>query len=220
MLRALYKDGDIPEGEMLKFEALAKHYELEFRPGWLFELQKELREEGLLKGPANGRNDAQAIGRLTGPGMREAERLIDALESRGTVLIDQYGPADAAISNDAGQEQSSLSEMVSEIDAHEGAHLSIDSTTWTGKRLVLADAAVLSTVRLQADQLRERIYSTRFESNVDSQDLKSLADALVAVCAMAEPELGIIERILAHPKFAYTATLAAAVATIRGALGI
>jgi hypothetical protein len=92
MLRALYKDGNIPEGHMLKFEDLAHHYELDFQPGWLIELQKELLSDGLLKGPSNGRMDAQAIGRLTGPGMQEAERLIDESEDRGSILIDVNGP--------------------------------------------------------------------------------------------------------------------------------
>jgi hypothetical protein len=96
----------------------------------------------------------------------------------------------------------------------------IDSDGWTGAKLVLTDAKIIRRIRVQANELRDLIHSTRFESNSDSQDLKALADALVAVCSMAEPELGIIERITAHPKFRYTAALTAAVATIRGALGI
>lgn len=96
----------------------------------------------------------------------------------------------------------------------------VDSTSWTGARLVLADEAALERIRGLASDLRNRVHATRFESNSDSQDLKGLCDALVAVCDMAEPELSIIEKILNHPKFKLTAALLAAVATLRGALGI
>ena len=96
----------------------------------------------------------------------------------------------------------------------------VDSADWTGARLVLTDVRVLEEVRSQACALRERIYETRFQSNSDSQDLKSLSDALVAICEMTEPDLSILDRILRHPKFKISATLIAAVAAIRGAIGI
>lgn len=105
-------------------------------------------------------------------------------------------------------------------DTKDTASGPIDSTKWTGARYVLTDEKVLRDIRVQVSVLRDRVYAIRFESNTDSQDLKSLCDALVSVCEMAEPELGIIERILAHPKFRYSAALIAAVGTIRGALGI
>ncbi len=97
---------------------------------------------------------------------------------------------------------------------------SVDTEDWTGPQFVLTDAKVIRQIRIQANELRTLVHSIHFESNSDSHDLKALADALVAVCSMAEPELSIIERILAHPKFKCTAALVAAVATIRGALGI
>ncbi|MEO9657206.1 hypothetical protein [Qipengyuania citrea] len=96
----------------------------------------------------------------------------------------------------------------------------VDSSAWTGRKLVLTDEKIIRQLQKEAKVLRDRIYATRFESNSDSQDLKSLADALVAISDMAEPDLSIIDRILAHPKFRYSAALMAAVATIRGALGI
>ena len=98
--------------------------------------------------------------------------------------------------------------------------LAIDSSFWTGPRMILTDQRVVREISALSKELRNRVYATRFESNVDSQDLKSLTDALVAICDMAEPELTVIARILSHPKFQLTASLVAAVATIRGALGI
>lgn len=97
---------------------------------------------------------------------------------------------------------------------------SFDSAMWTGPRLTLTDEKVVQRIKVLSSELRDRIYSTRFENNADSQDLKGLADALVGVCSMAEPELSIIARILSHPKFQISAALVGAVATIRGALGI
>lgn len=96
----------------------------------------------------------------------------------------------------------------------------IDSTRWTGTKLVLTDENALRQIRRLSVDLRDKVHSMRIESNSDSQDLKGLTEALVSVCGMAVPELSIIERILAHPKFMTSAKLVAAVATIRGALGI
>jgi len=94
-----------------------------------------------------------------------------------------------------------------------------DSKTWTGKRLVLVDAELISRIAGNAHQLRNAVHAIEFQSNSDSQDLKGLADALVAVCEMAEPELSIIDQITSHPKFKTYATLVVFVATIRSALG-
>jgi hypothetical protein len=97
---------------------------------------------------------------------------------------------------------------------------SFDSTKWTGKQLKLVDTKVIADVRSAAEQVKVAFYAMRFESNSDSQNLKSLADALVAICSMAEPEVTIIDRILASPKFQAYAGLVTLVATIRGASGI
>ncbi|GAA0481713.1 hypothetical protein GCM10009096_24900 [Parasphingorhabdus litoris] len=112
--------------------------------------------------------------------------------------------------------QKSVSSATSRTDIFS----SQDSSMWTGRKIFLADAAVIREIKDGAKRLRELIYETRFESNSDSQDLKNLSDALVAVCEMTEPDVSIIDRILSHPKFNLTTALVAAVATIRGALGI
>jgi hypothetical protein len=95
-----------------------------------------------------------------------------------------------------------------------------ESSKWTGTQHILVDAQVLSQVRENAKSLRSAVYSIRFESNSESADVKGLADALVHVCDMATPEVGIIDRILASPKFKTYAALMTIIATIRGALGI
>ena len=98
--------------------------------------------------------------------------------------------------------------------------LSVDARSWTGRRLVLTDEAIIRDIRTKAEALRAKVYATTFTSNSDSQDLKRLCDALVSVSEMAEPDMSIIDRILRHPKFRHYEALFVAVATIRGALGI
>jgi hypothetical protein len=95
----------------------------------------------------------------------------------------------------------------------------VDSQKWTGSQFVLIDRALIVQVNACATELQEAVYAMRFESNSESQNLKGLADALVAICSMAEPEVNLIERILANPKFKTYASLFAIVATIRGAIG-
>ncbi len=94
------------------------------------------------------------------------------------------------------------------------------ATGWTGKKLILTDESIIVKIRQLATELHDRIENAHFYSNSDSKDLNSLADALVNVCAMAEPDISIIEKILAHPKFKTYSIFFGLIATIRGALGI
>ena len=95
----------------------------------------------------------------------------------------------------------------------------VDATSWTGKQLILTDERVISELRIKVSELRDTVHLMRIESNSDSQDLKGLVEALVNLCDMAAPDLGVIERILAHPKFKLTASLVNAASAIRGLLG-
>jgi hypothetical protein len=211
MMSALYQeqvhediDGDF------SFVNLADEYGLDWREGWLEELQKELRDEGLLRGPTNGFGDEMARGKLSGAGLRYIENTYGTLDGVPTL-----------VSKPAYDEL--LVPVESEVDSEQAENPvspAVSTDAWTGGRLVLTDERVLREVRSQANALRERIYETHFQSNSDSHDLKSLADALVSICNMAEPDLTILDRILRHPKFQITAALIAAVATIRGAVGI
>lgn len=105
-------------------------------------------------------------------------------------------------------------------DDSSNLEIAIDSSTWTGTQFVLTDAKVIKSVKDTAVELRNTIYSMHFPSNSETENLQKLADALVAICEMAEPEVSIIDRILASPKFKAYARLVVLVATIRGALGI
>lgn len=110
--------------------------------------------------------------------------------------------------------------VVEEGEVTRRATTKVDATSWTGKQLILTDEQVISDLRIKVSELRDKVHSMRIESNSDSQDLKGLVEALVSLSDMAAPDLGVIERILAHPKFKIYAALAGGIATIRGMLGI
>jgi hypothetical protein len=95
-----------------------------------------------------------------------------------------------------------------------------DSSEWTGTQFVLVDAKVIAAVRDSASALRQAVYSLHLPSNSDTDDLQKLADALLKICEMTEPDVSIIDRITASPKFRAIASLMVLVATIRGAAGI
>ena len=91
---------------------------------------------------------------------------------------------------------------------------------WTGPQSMLIDAKVWSTVKETALALQLKCRTTNFRSEEDQKDIQNMADALVSLCNMAEPDPTLIDIITAHPKFKAYAGLAVFVATIRGALGI
>ena len=156
-----------------------------------------------------GERDVEASYRLTDQGIYEASGFDVLATESGDPLLTENGEY---------IEVENLPPQSTDVEGDEP--IQKKSEDWTGPKLVLTDAKVIRQIRIQASELRELVHSIRFESNSDSQDIKALADALVAVCSMAEPELSIIDRILSHPKFQLTAGLIAAVATIRSALGI
>ena len=96
----------------------------------------------------------------------------------------------------------------------------IDSKRWTGTQFVLIDGELLQNVRSQVKELHRIVHLIHIESNSESQNIKGLVDALLAVSTMAEPEITILDRILASPKFKDYAVLFTIVATLRGAIGI
>ena len=99
-------------------------------------------------------------------------------------------------------------------------NFTVQSTRWTGTQFVLVDGGVLEQVRCKAQELHQVIHAMHFPSNSESQDVKGLADALIAICSMAEPEVTLLDRLLASPKFKAYASLLGIVALIRGAIGI
>lgn len=100
------------------------------------------------------------------------------------------------------------------------ADYKVDSSAWTGPPLVLMDAQKLREVRLLARSLQVRSREVNYISEADRLDIQNLADALVSVSGMIEPDLDLLHQIACHPKFKTYAAIAVCVATIRGALGI
>ena len=93
----------------------------------------------------------------------------------------------------------------------------IDSAAWTGTQHILVDRDVIEEVRRSANELKNLVYEIHIPNNAQSADLKALVDILVRVLAMCEPEVPLIMRILASPKFRISAAIISAVAAIRGA---
>lgn len=96
----------------------------------------------------------------------------------------------------------------------------VDPVAWTGTHLIYVDGGVLAQIRARSRELQALAHGVNYRSSEDQHDLQRLSDALVSLCDMAQPDVSIIVQILAHPKFKIYASLFAAAATIRGALGI
>jgi hypothetical protein len=96
----------------------------------------------------------------------------------------------------------------------------VDAETWTGSRLIHIDSGQWTQIRITARHLQTVSRAINYQSEGDQKDVQGMADALVALCEMAEPDVSLIERILTHPKFRIYAAFVGGIATIRGALGI
>ena len=88
MLAALYESSrDDPHKEYWSFKELAETYDIDWQRGGLLELQKELLDHGLIRGPSNASVDEMAIGRLSGLGLREIEREHGTLKGVPTLIV-------------------------------------------------------------------------------------------------------------------------------------
>ena len=170
--------------------------------------------------------------RLTSEGMYEAsgfnQLVVDSnIASEGPTqnfAWTEIEPPLEEVSKTAGvdfaQPAGPTSEMP-DVRSGEQPHASIrDSSLWTGTQWVLVDAKVIAKVKKSSALLRKTVYDLRIENNAEKANLVGLVDALVAICEMAEPEVSVIDRILASPKFKKYVALVAMIATIRGAIGI
>jgi hypothetical protein len=88
MLCALYQE-QMHEGvdELISFRDLADAYDIEWREGWLLDLQKTLIREGFLSGPSNGMSDDMAIGKLIGRGLKYIEDTHGTLDGVPTMIL-------------------------------------------------------------------------------------------------------------------------------------
>ncbi|MEO7505340.1 MAG: hypothetical protein ABIT69_09180 [Sphingomicrobium sp.] len=128
MLCALYQE-QIHNGvdELISFQELAADHDIEWRSGWLLDLQKSLIGEGFLRGPQNSQNDDMAIGKLLGYGLEYIEKKYGTLDGvptmiskRGDVLVNLDPKTDGAFDPDIFDPET--------FDTGSP----IDSATWTG----------------------------------------------------------------------------------------
>jgi hypothetical protein len=185
-------------------------------PAWVnlselnFHVGQELAEQGGDHGYASS-NDLVA----------DIEAAVENLVSDG--LVDTYEAKSIAntpfrLSSQGQYELSGFSQLVLEgFDQPRDTH---DAEAWTGPRHVLSDAKKLRELRIYAQDLYLRVQTINFRTEADRIDIQRLAEALLALCQMVEPDLNLLEKLTAHPKFKAYASVAVCIATIRGALGI
>lgn len=217
--------------DVVSVREVIDRYDLQPKQNWIMRALIGFEKTGLSKGYLTlGESLDQDI-RLTSQGVKEAERLkndenvwvptqeekraidealgVSYPQQEASIMADQLAPVQA-IGTTEKEPRLPLNPNSQEIE----------SDKWTGKQHILIDAKAISQVKDLASKLHVEIHNMHFTSNSDSHNLKGLADALVAVCSMAEPEITILDRILASPKFKAYAGIAALIATIRGVLGI
>jgi predicted transcriptional regulator len=108
--------------------------------------------------------------------------------------------------------------MMEESSSVEGGK--VDSATWTGSvEYVQIEGRAWLNIKNAIFDLKARVEITNFRNEDDRRDIEGLANALVAISEMAEPDLTLIDRITSHPKFRIYGALFVFVETIRGALG-
>ena len=93
MLSALYQE-QMHNGEdaLISFRDLADTYDIDWREGWLLDLQKSLINEGFLRGPQNSQNDEMAIGKLIGGGLQYIEDKHGGLDGVPTLIARRDEP--------------------------------------------------------------------------------------------------------------------------------
>jgi hypothetical protein len=246
ILIALYQEQVMfGERDIVFLLNVAKKYGLNWQDGWLLAAQQDLFAEGLITGPGGARNDQMAGGKITGAGMRQIESQYGSKDGVSIILEPTGGVSlHELIAHDLSTAPPEVGQPTLQVFQHVeptasttptfpqpresidyalpagAAAQKIDSATWTGTQLVLVDAKIIAKVREGAAELRRVVYTLRIENNAESANLKGLVDALVAICEMAEPEVSVIDRIIASPKFKAYAALMTIIATIRGATGL
>ncbi|MBN2128930.1 MAG: hypothetical protein JW741_05510 [Sedimentisphaerales bacterium] len=138
-----------------------------------------------------------------------AESFRGERDNEASYRISQDGYYQAAV--DSGQIQPTRDETEPAV---------VSAEAWTGSRRIYVDSGVLAEIRKTSKQLQVASRNVNYLSEEDARDIRGLTDALVGLCEMAQPELGIIDQITAHPKFKIYAALVVFISTIRGALGI
>ena len=176
---ALYEHQRDPaaQDDDASFGRLVSDYGIEWKRGWLIELQKELLEEGMIRGPSNGSNDAMATGRLSGRGLSFIERNYGALDGVSTLIskvADQttLSPSDATSSSDADEPT---------IVAHDPRV--IRSADWTGLPESFEFTAEKQAALVRNLDIAEAALST---SDVSQESRAQVRAYIIAIRALAE----------------------------------
>ncbi|GAA3797256.1 hypothetical protein GCM10022600_18750 [Qipengyuania pelagi] len=150
----------------------------------------------------------------------DIEATVENLVSDG--LVDTYEAKSIAktpfrLSSQGQYELSGFSQLV--LEGLDQTHDRHDAEAWTGPRYVWSDARKLRELRAYVQDLHLKVQTINFRTEADRIDIQRLVEALVALCQMVEPDLNLLEKLTAHPKFKAYASVAVCIATIRGALG-
>ena len=195
--------------DLISFKDLADDYDIEWRDGWLLDLQKTLISEGFLRGPSNSMNDDMAIGRLIGRGLQYIEDKHGTLDGVPTMIL-KRGQEELLISP-----EQEIAEEITEItggrvfagegspplnfEPREGdlylelaAEPKVESASWTGlpRAGVLdeyASGRVLSALQL-ADQALEQTGA----SNHERAQAKAYIVAIRALAEAPDPPADLI----------------------------
>jgi len=195
MLMALYESARAhPETEMWSFKDVAAIYGINWQHGWLIELQRELREEGLIRGPSNGQNDDMAIGKLSGAGLRQIESEYEELDGVPT-LIERAEDRSSPLQISDAVSASTADEVT--LTYHPPA--GVDSSRWTGIEQRLArDPSAVRHIQSQIMEL-DRSIETLGLSNHERAKVKAITEALSKLVESPEPEWKVIVDLLRSP---------------------
>lgn len=195
MLFALYEEersGNL--SDFVSFKTLAADYDIDWKPGWLIELQRELREEGLIRGPSNGQNDDMAIGRLSGSGMRRVEEEHGTLDGEVPTLI--VKPSEPLVVHPL-----EIDDAVSASRADEPTLTFYDasatnSASWTGiEQRLSSSPEVVEQIRLKIREI-DRLVDETGLTNAERQKAKAISEALIKLVESPEPEWKAIMELL------------------------
>jgi len=186
ILMALYEEERLEgQGDVILFRKLVDEYELEARPGWLLEAQKDLLADGLITGPSNARNDDMAIGKLSGRGLRHIEAEYGAIGGVPTLL--------------AKPDHDDLIIPVKAAPPTEVAYPTVSSVDWTGIEARLATSPVIvEKISVKISEIDELIEATGL-TNFERQKAKAITSALRSLVASPEPEWKAIVQLLNSP---------------------
>jgi|GEM_PF-5851675 len=201
MLAALYQEQvDEELDRPVNLGQLAEDYGIDWKPGWLLEIQKDLMGEGLLRGANNAFSDNMANGILTARGLKYVEGKYGSKDGVGVLAVkvrdeESLLPVvDRPVAGTAPQSTSSSSfTSFSSSDVQQV----IDSTDWTGlsKKVSAAD---LKEIKVRVVALKNSI----IQSDTDDQtklNALSRADAIVSLLEAPDVPWREVVQILNSP---------------------